>query len=97
MLPQYAPTRFLRVPSGNIFNKLSRPGLTSLFSTLADTGLVECVPNFSEGRDEKVIEAIAEACRATPGCSLLDVDPGFRQIVPCLLLSGPLQPRLKVQ
>ena len=32
---------------------------------------------FSEGRDEKVIEAIAEACRATPGCSLLDVDPGF--------------------
>ena len=72
MLPQYAPTRFLRVPSGNIFNKFSRPGLTSLFSTLADTGLVECVPNFSEGRDEKVIEAIAEACRGTPGCSLLE-------------------------
>ena len=38
--------------------------------------LIECVPNFSEGRDTKVIEAIADAIRATPGCTLLDVDPG---------------------
>jgi glutamate formiminotransferase/formiminotetrahydrofolate cyclodeaminase len=38
--------------------------------------LVECVPNFSEGRDAAVIEAIAEAVRATAGCTLLDVDPG---------------------
>lgn len=38
--------------------------------------VVECVPNFSEGRDSKVIEAIAEAIRQTPGVTLLDVDPG---------------------
>jgi glutamate formiminotransferase/formiminotetrahydrofolate cyclodeaminase len=38
--------------------------------------LVECVPNFSEGRDRAVIDAIADAVRATAGCSLLDVDPG---------------------
>jgi len=38
--------------------------------------LVECVPNFSEGRDHEVIDAIAEAIRRTPGCTLLDVDPG---------------------
>ncbi len=38
--------------------------------------VVECVPNFSEGRDRKVIEAIANAVRATPGVTLLDVDPG---------------------
>lgn len=38
--------------------------------------IVECVPNFSEGRDENVINAIAEAIRNTPGCTLLDVDPG---------------------
>lgn len=38
--------------------------------------LVECVPNFSEGRDENVINAIAEAIRNTSGCTLLDVDPG---------------------
>ena len=39
--------------------------------------IVECVPNFSEGRDAEVIEAIALAIRETPGCSLLDVDPGI--------------------
>ena len=38
--------------------------------------IVECVPNFSEGRDRIVIEALAESIRKTPGCSLLDVDPG---------------------
>lgn len=38
--------------------------------------IVECVPNFSEGRDQKIIDAIAQAIRATPGCTLLDVDPG---------------------
>lgn len=38
--------------------------------------IVECVPNFSEGRDRAVIDAIAEAIRRTDGCSLLDVDPG---------------------
>ena len=38
--------------------------------------LVECVPNFSEGRDKKVIDAIADAVRSVPGVQLLDVDPG---------------------
>ncbi len=38
--------------------------------------LVECVPNFSEGRDRTTIDAIAEAVRATAGCTLLHVDPG---------------------
>jgi glutamate formiminotransferase / formiminotetrahydrofolate cyclodeaminase len=38
--------------------------------------LVECVPNFSEGRDSKVLDAIADAIRAVDGVELLDVDPG---------------------
>ena len=38
--------------------------------------IVECVPNFSEGRNPEVIEAIAAAIRRTDGCALLDVDPG---------------------
>jgi glutamate formiminotransferase/formiminotetrahydrofolate cyclodeaminase len=38
--------------------------------------LVECVPNFSEGRNPAVIEAIADAIRSTAGVTLLDVDPG---------------------
>lgn len=38
--------------------------------------LVECVPNFSEGRDKQVIDAIACSISQTEGVSLLDVDPG---------------------
>ncbi len=38
--------------------------------------IVECVPNFSEGRNQEVIEALAAAIRRTEGCTLLDVDPG---------------------
>jgi glutamate formiminotransferase / formiminotetrahydrofolate cyclodeaminase len=38
--------------------------------------LIECVPNFSEGRDAEVIRQIAEAIKSTDGLSLLDVDPG---------------------
>lgn len=38
--------------------------------------IIECVPNFSEGRRKEVIDAIAEAIRATAGCTLLDVDSG---------------------
>lgn len=38
--------------------------------------LIECVPNFSEGRDPAVIEAIAQAIRGVDGVKLLGVDPG---------------------
>jgi glutamate formiminotransferase/formiminotetrahydrofolate cyclodeaminase len=38
--------------------------------------LVECVPNFSEGRNQAVIDAVAGAIRETAGAFLLDVDPG---------------------
>jgi glutamate formiminotransferase/formiminotetrahydrofolate cyclodeaminase len=38
--------------------------------------LIECVPNFSEGRDPAVIEAIASRVETVDGVKLLDVDPG---------------------
>jgi glutamate formiminotransferase/formiminotetrahydrofolate cyclodeaminase len=38
--------------------------------------LVECVPNFSEGRDLGRIELITNEIGATDGVTLLDVDPG---------------------
>ena len=38
--------------------------------------LVECVPNFSEGRDKEKILSITKEIEATPGVKLLDVDPG---------------------
>ncbi len=38
--------------------------------------LVECVPNFSEGRDRAIIDAIGGAMSGVSGVKLLDVDPG---------------------
>src|SRR6266704_3878219 len=38
--------------------------------------LIECVPNFSEGRDLEVIRQITDAIKSVDGVSLLDVDPG---------------------
>lgn len=38
--------------------------------------LVECVPNFSEGRNQETIQKIADAIRGSSGATLLDVDPG---------------------
>ncbi len=38
--------------------------------------LVECVPNFSEGRNRATIDAIAEAIKGVSDVKLLDVDPG---------------------
>jgi len=39
--------------------------------------LVECVPNFSEGRDKAKIDAITSQVETVPGARLLDVDPGM--------------------
>lgn len=38
--------------------------------------IVECVPNFSEGRDRAVIRRITDAIESVQGIGLLDVDPG---------------------
>ncbi|HHL73496.1 MAG TPA: glutamate formimidoyltransferase [Bacteroidetes bacterium] len=38
--------------------------------------IVECVPNFSEGRDLAIIKQITDEIEAVQGVQLLDVDPG---------------------
>ncbi|MBS4013627.1 MAG: glutamate formimidoyltransferase [Bacteroidetes bacterium] len=38
--------------------------------------LIECVPNFSEGRDMNIIKQITNEIEAVDGVKLLDVDPG---------------------
>ncbi|MDX1476230.1 MAG: glutamate formimidoyltransferase [Saprospiraceae bacterium] len=43
---------------------------------MATRQLIECVPNFSEGRDMSVIGQITDAIKAVEGVRLLDVDPG---------------------
>jgi glutamate formiminotransferase/formiminotetrahydrofolate cyclodeaminase len=39
--------------------------------------LVECVPNFSEGRNMQIIKQITDVIEAVDGVKLLDVDPGM--------------------
>ena len=38
--------------------------------------IIECVPNFSEGRDRSVIDQIVKAIASVEGIKVLDVDPG---------------------
>ena len=53
--------------------------------------LVECVPNFSEGRDSARIEAIASAASSHAGVALLDLhrDPDHNRCVLTLAGEGP--------
>lgn len=41
-----------------------------------NTRIIECVPNFSEGRDPEKIKKITDAITSVKGVKLLDVDPG---------------------
>lgn len=38
--------------------------------------LIECVPNFSEGKNKDIIKQITDAIESVDGVKLLDVDPG---------------------
>ena len=38
--------------------------------------IIECVPNFSEGRNPQVINAIVESIKNSGGVKVLNVDPG---------------------
>ncbi|MBO8456543.1 MAG: glutamate formimidoyltransferase, partial [Bacteroidetes bacterium] len=38
--------------------------------------IIECVPNFSEGRNHETIEAIVNAIEKSGGVRILNVDPG---------------------
>jgi glutamate formiminotransferase/formiminotetrahydrofolate cyclodeaminase len=51
--------------------------------------LLECVPNFSEGRDPAIIEAIAQTIRQTPEVKLLHIDPGYDANRTVMTFVGP--------
>ena len=48
----------------------------SFLSVPMKTRIIECVPNFSEGRDLAKIKEITNAIEKVKGIKLLDVDPG---------------------
>jgi glutamate formiminotransferase/formiminotetrahydrofolate cyclodeaminase len=57
--------------------------------------LIECVPNFSEGRDPAVIKQITDAIESVEGAWLLDVDPGQATNRTVVTYVGPPEPVLE--
>ena len=53
------------------------------------SALIECVPNFSEGRDPEVIRRIAARLESVDGAKLLHVDPGKGTNRTVMTLAGP--------
>jgi len=51
--------------------------------------LVECVPNFSEGRDQNKISDIVKQMSNIPGITVLDVDPGPNTNRTVVTIVGP--------
>lgn len=45
-------------------------------NTMAQKQLIECVPNFSEGKEMSIIKQITDVIESVDGVKLLDVDPG---------------------
>lgn len=39
--------------------------------------LIECIPNFSEGREQSIIDAIAQSIESVPGVKILHIDMGY--------------------
>ncbi len=63
LLPSYSLHRLILRPQPNNMSDLSN-------------AIIECVPNFSEGRDMGIIKQITDVIEAVEGVRLLDVDPG---------------------
>jgi len=55
------------------------------------SGLVECVPNFSEGRDQGKVALITDAIKAVKDITLLDVDPGQDTNRTVVTFVGPIE------
>ena len=56
--------------------------------------LIECVPNFSEGKDQSLINKISESITSIEGVVLLDVDSGFDTNRTVITFVGEPQPVL---
>ncbi len=59
---------------------------------MSSTPLIECVPNFSEGVDMSIIDAITAEISDTDGVKLLDVDPGKATNRTVVTFVGPPEP-----
>jgi glutamate formiminotransferase/formiminotetrahydrofolate cyclodeaminase len=59
-----------------IYFEILRSKKNTKFLLNMENKIIECVPNFSEGRDMGIIRQITDAIESVEGVKLLDVDPG---------------------
>lgn len=64
------------MPAGALLRSMQPSTFGKIFFMNHSQPLVECVPNFSEGRDAARIRFITDAIEAVSGVTLLDVDAG---------------------
>jgi glutamate formiminotransferase len=64
---------FFGILSYFLYKKIKIAGL--MFS--ASDQLIECVPNFSEGRNQQTIDAIADAIKSVANVKLMNIDVGI--------------------
>ena len=57
--------------------------------------LIECVPNFSEGRDPELIRRITDRIQSVEGATLLHVDPGVATNRTVVTFAGAPEPVLE--
>ena len=62
--------------------------MSGAHSDIPMSTLIECVPNFSEGRDLQVIDAIVSAAKGIDGCSVLSAEPDSDYNRTVLTLAG---------
>ncbi len=53
--------------------------------------IIECIPNFSEGRNSRVIQSIVEAMESVPAARILHVDIGYDANRTVITVAGPPQ------
>ena len=51
--------------------------------------VVLCIPNFSEGRNQDVLDALSKSISETPGCCLLEVSAGKSTNRSVFTFAGP--------
>lgn len=61
---------------GKVGGGIKKNKIKRRMAAMAKRQLIECVPNFSEGRDMGIINQITDAIRAVSGMRVVDVDPG---------------------
>src|ERR1700682_6821154 len=78
-MPDIRARLILRSSTTSKFRRNRGGGIDKVRDQLAGNTMqkiIECVPNFSEGRDLEIIRQITAAIETVEGISLLNVDPG---------------------